>query len=167
MASLLNKLPPKEQIVFGIAVLFVAYLALLATPTSARSTDNVRRAAIMDDAARAGLDQQQVTNELERALAGIPQSTPKGGDQIKQQIDRRLAAVVAPDRLARPAPFRPSSQVYQPLPPVRLPAVVVTGIPGFDPPTGLAPSIVFQVRPKLLPDGRVRLVRQEDVFDVD
>jgi hypothetical protein len=167
MGSLLAKLPPKEQLVFVLALVFIAYLALLATPTSARTTDNVRRATLLLPETHADLGEQKITAELERALQGIPQTTPRGGDRLKQAIDRRLAAPVAPERMARETPFRPSSQVYERLPPVFLRDVVVTGIPGFDPPTGLAPSIVFQVRPKVLPSGRVRLVRQEDVFDLD
>jgi hypothetical protein len=69
--------------------------------------------------------------------------------------------------MARETPFRPSSQKYLPLPPAYLPDVALARVPGFDAPVGMAPGVAFQIRPRDIPAGKVRLTKQDDEVRLD
>jgi len=166
MKQLFTKLPPKEQLFFIGAVLFAVYIAYI-TPWTTRNFERVKNAAIMDPAVRGSMTQDRVEAIFKDTQGGISQPVLAGGDSLNNALTKRFATPNPKPPFARETPFRPSSQKYVGLPPASLSDVTLARMPGFDSPVGIAPEMSFQTRPKSLPDGRIRLVRQIDETPLD
>lgn len=165
--AIIAKIPPKEQVFFGVVALFAVYIGVT-TPRSAHSYDAVRRMVLQDPSVQGKHGESGIHAIYEQSQAGIAQTGgDSGGAQLVAAFEKRFESPPMSIPFKRTTPFRPDTDKYLPMSPATLSEVALAPIPGFDPPSGLAPETPFQVRPRLLPDGRVRLTKQDDDVPID